>query len=302
MLKAEELRKNVGGNMAESMGIRSRGTSALKMREPDIVPMNAGEREGRKLWREAGYMSMANIVPDPDQPRKEIPDEHIKRLSQSIDKVGLLQPISIRWNAELGKHVIVTGECRYRAVKLLGHDSIKCIFDGEEKPPQLVLQEQLIENCVREDLNDVDRANAFRKLQEVNNWTAQQLGDALCVSKATVSRTLKLLDLPEDLQADVAAGELSSSAAYQVATKAKTEDDKRALAEKIKSEGLTREETAKLAGAKSRDPKKPGRPVTKENHRLECGCRITLTWNKKRVTKKDRIVAARELIEKLEAA
>ena len=96
MQKAEALRKHVGGNMVESMGIRTEGSSALRMRAPDVVPMHKDERRGRKAWREAGYMLIENIVPDPDQPRTEKPEEHIKRLAQSIQNVGLLQPIQYK--------------------------------------------------------------------------------------------------------------------------------------------------------------------------------------------------------------
>lgn len=290
--------------MVESMGIRSEGTPVLKLREPHVVSMQTDQRNGRTVWREAGYMLLENIVPDPEQPRKDFSDESIKLLAESITKIGLLNPITIRWNPELAKHVVVTGERRYRAVKLLGHDSIKCIFEGDEKAPDVRLQEQLIENCVREDLNDVDRANAFARLRDMNGWNVQQLADALCVSKATVSRTLKLLELPDDVQQQVAAGQLASSAAYQIATKAGSDDEKRELAARITSENLSRDETAKLAGAKSRKPEanKAGRPTTKEDYKLPCGVKVTFTFHKKRVSPQDRIQAAEELLAKLKAA
>ena len=192
---------------------------------------------------------------------KEFSDESIKQLADSITKIGLLNPITIRWNPDLGKHVVVTGERRYRAVKLLGHDSIKCIFEGDEKAPEVRLQEQLIENCVREDLNDVDRANAFVKLRDKNGWNAQQLADALCVSKATVSRTLKLLELPDGScsskspPANRLIGRLPSG------HQSGSEDEKRELAARITTEKLSRDETAKLAGTKTRKPdSEKGRP------------------------------------------
>lgn len=303
MLKAEQLRKSVGGNMAESMGIATDGTSALQSEQPDIVHINADERQGRKAWREAGFMSIDNIEPDPNQPRREFPEDDIKLLAASIEKVGLLNPITIRWDSEREKHIIVTGERRYRAAKFLGYQSIKCVFDGQEKSPHLLLQEQLIENCVREGLNDIDRATAFERLRKQNDWTAHQLADALCISKATVSRTLKLLQLSDDIQNDVANGELAPSIAYQIATKTASDDEKRELANKIKTERLSREEAAKVVGGNTKQSaSKAGKPVSKEDYRLDCGAKITLTFRKKRITKADRLKAAEELLARFKAA
>src|SRR6476646_1161749 len=105
--------------------------------------------------------------------------------------------------------MIVTGERRWRASILAGRPTIAAvILDGERTDSQ-VLEMQLVENCIREDLQPIEQARAFRTLMDRNDWPAARLAEALHLNAATVSRALALLDLPFTVQEAVAAGTLA---------------------------------------------------------------------------------------------
>jgi ParB family transcriptional regulator, chromosome partitioning protein len=115
--------------------------------------------DGRTRAREAGHMEIDRIVPDPDrQSRKEFSEESIGRLAGSLTKHGPLQPLRVRWDGGLGRWVIIAGERRYHAAVQAGLKTVACIFVDGELTPGEILQEQLIENLLREGLVPVEEA------------------------------------------------------------------------------------------------------------------------------------------------
>lgn len=302
MSRADALAKRIGGNMASTLGIGQPFAGVDRSPARPTIPM-ADKNAGRTVDRGKGFMLLENIVPDPAQPRKEFDEERIRELADSIKTYGLLTPIVIRWDQELGKYKIVAGERRYRAMTLLQETSIPCHFSDDGKVPESELMlVQLTENIQREQLSPLEMARAFESLQKERGWNATKIAAALFVSKALVSQRMKLLELPEDLAEKVEAGTLSASAAYQVA-KAGDADAQRALAARIETEGLTRDqltEQLKQSTGKSDKPK-PGRPVTKKDFALE-KCKVSFTFRKKRVTQADLEEALDELTKLIRAA
>ena len=236
MASVGSILERVGGNLDESMGVR-----ATDLR-PTLSPVPDPKDIGRRPLRSVGRVDVSQVVPDPDQPRAEFSDDALDRLSASIRDHGQLAPIRVRWSAGLGKWVIIAGERRWRATRRAGLAAIDCVFvDGELSRGEL-LSQQLIENLLREDLRPVEEARAFRELIALNGWTGKQLADALRVPPSKVSRTLALLDLPDDLQGRVEAGDLPARAAYEIS---KLPDDvqRRNLADAVQDRGLTVEDT-----------------------------------------------------------
>ncbi len=172
-------------------------------------PRESGPDEGRTRARDAGHMELTRIVPDPDQPRKEFTEDAIERLSASLLKHGQLMPIRVRWNPTLAKWVVISGERRYRAALRAGLKSVACIFAEDGLTHSEILQEQIIENLLREDLKPVEQARAYRQLMDLHGWTAKELAGELQVSQGAISKSLALLTLPHDLQAQVETGVLS---------------------------------------------------------------------------------------------
>ncbi|MGL4461205.1 MAG: ParB/RepB/Spo0J family partition protein [Planctomycetia bacterium] len=230
------------GNMQASLGIRPEAPETKTITGPatPAVEGRMDPRDGYSRNRQAGDMEIGRIVPDPDQPRKEFDPEALERLAASIKARGLLQPIRVRWNSELGKHVVVCGERRYRASVMAGLQTIPCMFVEGALSEAELLEDQLAENVCRDDLKPIERAAAFRRYMDVTGCSAADLAGMLKVAASTVTRDLSLLQLPEKLQHKVDAGELPVRAAQEIA---RVEDPvvQEELAAKVDT-GMTTEE------------------------------------------------------------
>jgi ParB family transcriptional regulator, chromosome partitioning protein len=202
-------------------------------------------------------MEIDRIVPDPDQPRKEFSDDAIDRLAASLLKHGQLMPIRVRWNATIGKWVVISGERRYRAAMRAGLKTVACVFADNGLSPSEILQEQIIENLLREDLKPIEQARAYRQLMDLHGWTAKELSGELHVSQGAISKSLSLLTLPAELQGQVDDGAIPATAAYEVA---KVEDRavQREIARRIVDEDLTRDAAAEVVREASGKPARPG--------------------------------------------
>ena len=236
MAGISDMLERAGGNLDESMGVRG-----IDLR-PTLTPVPDPKDVGRRPLRNVGRVDVDQVVPDPDQPRAAFSDEALDRLAASIRDRGQLTPVRVRWSADLGKWVIIAGERRWRATRRAGLPALDCVFvDGDLSRGEL-LSQQLIENLLREDLRPVEEARAFRELLALNGWTGKQLADALRVPASKVTRSLALLDLPDDLQHRVEAGGLPARAAYEIA-KLGDDGQRRELAEVVRERGLTVEDT-----------------------------------------------------------
>lgn len=226
-------------NLEESMGVR-----AAEFR-PRLSPVPQGKDAGRRPLRNFGLVEINQVIPDPDQPRVEFTAEELDRLAQSIRDKGQLSPIRVRWSEDLRKWIIIMGERRWRATKLAGLSTIECYFHDGDLSKSEVLEQQLIENLLREDLKPLEQAKAFSTLLDMNKWNGKQLAEALRLDPSKVSRSLALLRLPEDIQEHIDAGELSARSAYEIA-KLKDDDVRRQLARQATEGKLTRDQAAKV--------------------------------------------------------
>jgi ParB family transcriptional regulator, chromosome partitioning protein len=260
---ADRLLRRLEANIHQSLGARStdspaEGGPATATAAGKGVIAAAGPGDGRARSRSAGYMDIRNVVPDPEQPRKTFDEEALRRLGESLKKFGQLMPIRVRWDERLGKWVILSGERRYRAALAAGLESVACQFIDRELSPSEILQEQIVENCLREDLRPVEQAVAYRELMELNGWSASALAQALSVSKSSVTKSLALLRLPAELRAKVDGGEIPATAAYELA-RLDGEEDQRAIASRIAEEGLSREQAVALVRSASVGEPRSGR-------------------------------------------
>ena len=262
---ADSIHRRFGQNLSESLGVRSTAPSPgpgggfpRETGGPGASgqPARVSPDDGRTRNREAGHMEMDRIVPDPDQPRKEFSADAIERLSASLLKHGQLMPIRVRWNAGIGKWVVISGERRYRAAIRAGLKTVACIFADDGLSPSEILQEQIIENLLREDLKPIEQAKAYRQLMDLHGWTAKELSGELQVSQGAISKSLMLLNLPTELQAQVESGAIPATAAYEVA---KVEDPtiQREIVGRIMSEELTRDATAEIVREAAGRPARP---------------------------------------------
>ncbi|MCA9245135.1 MAG: ParB/RepB/Spo0J family partition protein [Phycisphaerales bacterium] len=191
---------------------------------------------------------LADLHPDPGNPRKSFPDETLAELAQSIREVGLLFPLRVRQNG--AGYVIVDGERRFHAAKLAGLTELPVIIEEDLSEPD-VTRRQLIANCQREDLKPLEIARGVQSLMASAGWTASEAARRLGFSESKVSRLLALLSLPEDVQAQVAAGAISASAGYALSqvqdTSAQSQLAADAAAGRITREAITRRARRKVA-------------------------------------------------------
>ena len=156
------------------------------------------------------------IHPNPDQPRRVFDEEQIRELAASIREFGLLQPIvvsKIEREVPTGTEVeyeLISGERRLLAAKMLGLERIPAIvrnlsYDRER------LELAVIENLQRENLNPIEMARAFARLQDEFRLTQREIASRLGKSREAIANTVRLLDLPPEIQESLQAGEISES-------------------------------------------------------------------------------------------
>jgi ParB family chromosome partitioning protein len=157
---------------------------------------------------EAGLLEVpvGAIDPNPRQPRRSFEGEQLQALAASIREVGVLQPIVVRLRD--GGYELVAGERRLRAAKAAGLATIPAVI--RETDDAEGLREALIENIHREDLGPLEMAEAFRELLEDLGATQEQLAERLGMSRPHVTNTLRLLQLPGQVQQLVGEGKLAA--------------------------------------------------------------------------------------------
>ncbi len=150
---------------------------------------------------------VGSIAPNRRQPRSMFDDEALQALALSIQEVGILQPIVVR-KAQGGTYELIAGERRLRAARLAGLATVPVIL--RESDDSESLREALIENIHREDLNPVELAEAFRELLEDLGLKQETLAERLGVSRSHVANTIRLLQLPAEVQHLLAEGKIQA--------------------------------------------------------------------------------------------
>ncbi len=146
------------------------------------------------------------VGPNPKQPRTMFEDESLDALALSIQEVGVLQPIVVRRGPR--GYELIAGERRLRAAKRAGLATIPAIV--RESDDAESLREALIENIHREDLNPIELAEAFRELLEELGLKQETLAERLGVSRSHVANTIRLLQLPSEVQQLLAEGKIQA--------------------------------------------------------------------------------------------
>lgn len=146
------------------------------------------------------------LQPDPKQPRRDFDEQALERLADSIRSAGIMQPIVARPEAG-GMFQIVAGERRWRAAGLVGLQTVPVIV--REIDDRTAAELSLVENIQREDLNPIERANAFRRLMDEFGLTHQEIAKRVGLDRSSVSNHLRLLELDENIQATLRSGILT---------------------------------------------------------------------------------------------
>jgi ParB family chromosome partitioning protein len=167
-----------------------------------ILSVSEGEDGGAEL-RE---LHVDLVAPNPGQPRKRFDDEALQALADSVKERGVLQPVLVRPRAG-GSYELVAGERRWRAARLAGLETLPALV--QQRDDAQSLEDALIENMAREDLNPIEAARAVAGLVEELGLTREEVGRRVGRSRVAVSNLLRLLDLPDEALALVEDGSLT---------------------------------------------------------------------------------------------
>lgn len=146
-----------------------------------------------------------SISANPKQPRKDFDDKALHDLSESLKQSGLLQPVVVRRSGEA--YQLVVGERRWRAAKMAGITRIPAVLRDATDAETLELA--LVENLLREDLNPMEEAEAYQRLLAEFGWTQEELAQRVARDRSSVANCLRLLKLPDTIQADLRTGRLA---------------------------------------------------------------------------------------------
>ena len=192
--------------------------------------------------RDVATLPIKKIKPNKNQPRKIFDSSELAELSDSIKLNGILQPLLVR--EKNNYYEIVAGERRYQAAKLAKLEEIpvviKAISDEE------VFKLALIENLQRSDLTPIEEARGYKQLIKQDNLTQDELSKILSKSRSAIANTLRLLDLPEEVQNLMAEGRISAGHARAILT-VSGKEGRIKLAQKVIEENLSVRQTENLA-------------------------------------------------------
>lgn len=187
-------------------------------------------------------LSISEIVRNPNQPRKTFDDDKLAELADSIRQNGVLQPILVRRKGQ--KYEIVAGERRYQASKLAGLKEIPAVV--REIDDDKVFQLALIENLQRSDLSPIEEAKGYKQLLTSRSLTQEELAKILSKSRSAIANTLRLMDLPVEVQHMMEQGLLTAGHARAILA-VPSEEGRIKLAKKVVTESLTVRQTENLA-------------------------------------------------------
>lgn len=187
-------------------------------------------------------LSISEIVRNPNQPRKSFDEDKLAELADSIRQNGVLQPILVRRKGQ--KYEIVAGERRYQASKLAGLKEIPAVV--REIDDDKVFQLALIENLQRSDLSPIEEAKGYKQLLTSRSLTQEELAKILSKSRSAIANTLRLMDLPVEVQHMMEQGLLTAGHARAILA-VPSEEGRIKLAKKVVTESLTVRQTENLA-------------------------------------------------------
>lgn len=242
-------------------------------------------------------MSIERIRPDPDQPRKRIAPEHLKQLVASIKRVGILQPITLRYVEQDDIYQILSGECRYTAAKAAGLKTVP-VWVKTPKNEEVLLH-QVIENWHRSDLNPFDLADSLAQLKDSNGLSQADLAKSTGKNKSEISRLLSLLELDPDVQKiarEDSSSRITKRHLFAIARLDTVRQKK--LVSRIQKDNLTAMDVERTVARLEKPKEKAGAPWTRRTYRT-AQATIAFTFRRREVTNVDVLEALDDLREQI---
>ncbi len=224
---------------------------------------------------------ITNIVPNPRQPRVQFDPDELKELAVSIREHGVIQPLIVTQTESAGQYTLIAGERRLMAAQMAELRAVPAIIRGASD--QQLVELALVENVQRADLGPLETAEAYRQLTEDFSLSHDDISNRVGKSRVTVTNTLRLLNLPENVKESLVAGKISEGHARALLALPTEQAQTTALQSILKNDlnvRQTEELIRKLSGEKPK--KQPGPTPNPEIKALEerlrqhLGTRVTL--------------------------
>lgn len=219
----------------------------------------------RELSGPIFHIELAKIVPNPLQPRHHFEPDALRDLASSIREFGIIQPLlvsKVELETEHGQDVeyqLIAGERRLRAAEMAGLTQVPVIVRGPaSRKEQLELA--IIENLQREDLNSIEEAKAFARLQDEFNLTQREISTRIGKSRESIANTLRLLSLPTSVQLAIQDGKLNESQGRMLLMVSNPSEQERLFSEILNNKLTVRELRKKIRTVAK---------VTAEEHKLD---------------------------------
>ena len=190
--------------MAQRKSGLGKGLGALLASREETESPDAGQKPAPAVGSIA-LVDLEAIEVNPWQPRNHFEEEALQDLANSISSLGIVQPITVR-TLNNGKYQLISGERRLRASLMVGLQTIPAFIRSSEDSNMLELA--LVENLHRADLNAIELAFSYQRLMEDCNLTQDQLAERISKKRETISNYIRLLKLPEEIQAGIIEGSI----------------------------------------------------------------------------------------------
>jgi len=213
---------------------------------PDLSALDDKERKALGIME----VELDKIIPNEYQPRKVFDEAKLQELAASIKEQGVIQPIIVHRAG--GGFQLIAGERRWRASRLAGLKTIPALV--KEATKREILEMALIENIQREDLNPLEAAEAYKRLQDEFKLTQDDLAKRVGKERSTVTNFLRLLGLPKEVKQELISGALSMGHAKALLSLERVREQIQAAALIVKK-GLSVREAEALAHALKSPPK-----------------------------------------------
>ncbi len=272
---ASAKRKGLGKGLGALIGSNAMdNASTARTAEPAPAPAIAALSDGAQLIE----LDPTEIRPNPKQPRHLFNEEALQELAASIARDGVQEPVLVR---KAGDHYeLISGERRVRASVMANMSVIPAVC--REVSDRDMLKLGLIENIQREDLNAIEMAQGYQDLMEEFGWTQEEVSQEVGKKRATVTNMLRLLNLPEVVQEQVADGSLSMGHARAILA-FPTASAQVSIARKIIAQGLSVRQVEKLANASKAErntaaaaPRDPNIAQLEDDLRRALGTKVQL--------------------------
>lgn len=229
---------------SKAQSLPKTGASSSKANNPlksaPVAPTAKSVKNDEKGM--VGEVLLAQVHPNPNQPRTNFKPEEIEELANSIKRHGLLQPILVRKTGD--GYEIIAGERRWQACRSLGMETIPVRFwlaDDTE-----AFEAALVENIQRSDLNPIEEAYGYKRLMERKGMTQSEVAQTVSKGRSTIANALRLLDLPEEAQQLLFEEKITAGHARAILS-VPTLEGKKSLTNKLMEEKLSVRETEAIA-------------------------------------------------------